>query len=44
MGGKKKKGKGGKGKGKGKGKGGGGAQDPVALIVRRACAQTLYNI
>lgn len=39
MGGKKK----GKGKGK-KGGGGGAAQDPVALIVRRACAQTLYNI
>ena len=27
-----------------KGKGKGGAQDPVALIVSRACAQTLYNI
>ena len=41
MGGKKK----GKGKGKkGKGGGGGPAQDPVALIVRRSCAQTLYNI
>ena len=29
---------------KGKGGGGGGGQDPVALIVRRSCAQTLYNI
>ena len=49
MGGKKKKKEKGKGKGKGKAKGkgkgkNGGAQDPVVLIVSRACAQTLYDI
>jgi hypothetical protein len=32
------------GKKKGKGGGGGAAQDPVAMIVRRNCAQTLYNV
>lgn len=29
---------------KGKGGGGGSGQDPVALIIKRSCAETLYNI